>query len=287
LTPGQLASLDTACDALAAPYRGEGFGLPILEGVACGLAPIVPRGGPSDDFVTDDTGYRLQAEEVETEHDWRLCGPPLELQVSVDELRTALRAAYSNREKTKAMGEAASRSIHEHFTWEKTISLMRKRIADLAAGVPLPSLVTKAKVHRPVVAACVRVNGDASQLPDCLAGLAPFIGQIVVVSNKQCDRTESIAKEYGARFFAGKRKENSGALPAEADWICWIAATDRLAESDLRRLDEVATERWVYPESHIMVTRDGVQITIRPPWIRTKDDGSCELPYLRREDLTT
>jgi glycosyltransferase involved in cell wall biosynthesis len=64
MSPGQLASLYTACECLVTPYRGEGSGLPILEGMACGLPPIVPRGGASDDFVTEDTGYLLPAREV-------------------------------------------------------------------------------------------------------------------------------------------------------------------------------------------------------------------------------
>ena len=72
MTEGLLASLYTACDCLVAPYRGEGFGLPILEAMACGLPAIVPRGGASDDFVTDATEYLLPADEVECQHAWRL-----------------------------------------------------------------------------------------------------------------------------------------------------------------------------------------------------------------------
>ena len=37
----ELAGLYTACDCLVHPYRGEGFGLPIAEAMACGLPVIV------------------------------------------------------------------------------------------------------------------------------------------------------------------------------------------------------------------------------------------------------
>src|SRR5262249_47399499 len=37
LSEGQMAGLYAACDCLVSPYRGEGFGLPIAEAMACGL----------------------------------------------------------------------------------------------------------------------------------------------------------------------------------------------------------------------------------------------------------
>ena len=41
LSEAELAGLYTACDCLVHPYRGEGFGLPIAEAMACGLPVIV------------------------------------------------------------------------------------------------------------------------------------------------------------------------------------------------------------------------------------------------------
>ena len=42
-------SLYRACDVLVHPYRGEGFAMPVLEAMACGLPVIVTNGGPTDD----------------------------------------------------------------------------------------------------------------------------------------------------------------------------------------------------------------------------------------------
>src|SRR2546428_731861 len=61
LSPDELPGLYTACDCLVHPYRGEGFGLPVLEAMACGLPVIVTGGGATDDFVTDEFAYRLSA----------------------------------------------------------------------------------------------------------------------------------------------------------------------------------------------------------------------------------
>src|SRR5262249_37628289 len=51
LTEEELARLYAAADALVHPYRGEGFGLPVLEAMACGLPVVVTAGGPTDEFV--------------------------------------------------------------------------------------------------------------------------------------------------------------------------------------------------------------------------------------------
>ncbi len=61
-----LASLYRRANALILPYRGEGFGLPVLEAMACGTPALVTGGGATDDFVTDRTGYRMPAERART-----------------------------------------------------------------------------------------------------------------------------------------------------------------------------------------------------------------------------
>ena len=48
--PGGARALYRACDVLVHPYRGEGFAMPVLEAMACGLPVIVTAGGPTDEF---------------------------------------------------------------------------------------------------------------------------------------------------------------------------------------------------------------------------------------------
>ena len=51
LSSEQMPGLYTACDCFVLPYRGEGFALPVLEAMACGLPVIVTAGGATDDFA--------------------------------------------------------------------------------------------------------------------------------------------------------------------------------------------------------------------------------------------
>ncbi len=51
LTTQRIAQLMQAADAYISPYRAEGFNLPALEAIACGLPLICTRGGSTEDFL--------------------------------------------------------------------------------------------------------------------------------------------------------------------------------------------------------------------------------------------
>ena len=56
-----MPSLYRTADVLVQPYRGEGFCLPALEALACGVPVIVTAGGSTDDFVSDACAWRIPA----------------------------------------------------------------------------------------------------------------------------------------------------------------------------------------------------------------------------------
>lgn len=130
--PSQLATLYAACHCLVAPYRGEGFGLPVLEAMACGLPAIVPAGGPTDDFVTDATGYRLPAREIAIPDKAGLCQTGLEFDVSLADLRSALRHAFENQNEVHERGQLASQEVRNNWTWDVAIRGMSERLWELA-----------------------------------------------------------------------------------------------------------------------------------------------------------
>jgi glycosyltransferase involved in cell wall biosynthesis len=57
----EMARLYQAADAYVSPYLAEGFNMPVLEAIACGLPVICTAGGSTDDFTTPDFALRIQS----------------------------------------------------------------------------------------------------------------------------------------------------------------------------------------------------------------------------------
>lgn len=123
LSESEVAQLYVACDCLVHPYRGEGFGLPVLEAMASGLPVVVTRGGACDDFTPDDCAYGIDAEyrslgrhvgEIELVRDGWLLEPS-----RVALVRT-LRQVVENPQEARAKGTWAARYARESWAWERT-----------------------------------------------------------------------------------------------------------------------------------------------------------------------
>ena len=68
LTGGELKALMAASDALVAPSRGEGFGLPIAEAMLSGLAVIATAHGGHMDFCTDENSWLVDYDSLAHAH---------------------------------------------------------------------------------------------------------------------------------------------------------------------------------------------------------------------------
>ncbi|MBN9517627.1 glycosyltransferase, partial [bacterium] len=114
LAEEDLPRLYAACDALVHPYRGEGFALPVLEAMACGLPVAVTAGGPTDEFVPPAAGWRIPARLAyfpdERVGDLPTAGRPWWLEPDPDALVGVLRAVAADAAGRAARGAAARRA---------------------------------------------------------------------------------------------------------------------------------------------------------------------------------
>jgi glycosyltransferase involved in cell wall biosynthesis len=139
LTATELAELYRTCDVLVHPYRGEGFAMPVLEAMACGLPVIATGGGPTDEFCPPDAGWRIDSRRVEFPDDrvdsLPTVGRPWVLEPDVGHLTALLREAATDADSRRIRGRAA-RAAAEALSWDSVAARYRDRIAALAAGLP-------------------------------------------------------------------------------------------------------------------------------------------------------
>ncbi len=62
LSFAEMASLYQAADVYVSPYLAEGFNMPVLEAIACGLPVICTKGGSTDDFTHPDFALAIDSQ---------------------------------------------------------------------------------------------------------------------------------------------------------------------------------------------------------------------------------
>jgi glycosyltransferase involved in cell wall biosynthesis/Tfp pilus assembly protein PilF len=131
-----MPGLYTACDCLVHPYRGEGFGFPVLEAMACGLPVILTGGGATDDFAGDEHAWRIPARR-------RLIGPEISgmklvrsgwvLEPDPIALAEKMKWITAHADEAREKGRAASDYVRREWTWQRAGQIAAHRLHDLSA----------------------------------------------------------------------------------------------------------------------------------------------------------
>lgn len=131
LTEEEMASLYRACDVFVSPYRGEGFCLPALEAMACGLPVIVTEGGATDDFVDNSFAWRISAKDKLLENNNPLHATINEsyyLEPDDEALIYFFTDILNNPNVIKYYGYIATYKARKFWTWERATLKMYNRL---------------------------------------------------------------------------------------------------------------------------------------------------------------
>ena len=115
----QLPALYRAADVLVTPYRGEGFCLPVLEAMACGVPAVHTAGGPTGEFSGPAEGWPVPSRRGSLPPETgqpELAGPGYVQELDLGDLIAALRAAAADPADRARRG-AAARARALDYDW--------------------------------------------------------------------------------------------------------------------------------------------------------------------------
>jgi glycosyltransferase involved in cell wall biosynthesis len=118
----ELAAFYSACQAFVSPFRGEGFGMKILDAAAVGLPLILPLfGGPrdyADQSLVEAVRYRraevgdcLETREIDWRERLRWAEP------DVDDLARAMRSVYDGYDAARGKALELSARVLQDWSW--------------------------------------------------------------------------------------------------------------------------------------------------------------------------
>ncbi|NTW02340.1 MAG: glycosyltransferase family 4 protein, partial [Oscillochloris sp.] len=133
--PGyQLGSLYRSADCFVTATRGEGWGMPILEAMACGLPTIATNWSAQTEFMRDDICYPVQVSRLipaiakcpyYAGYQWA--------DPDVEHLAHQMRFVYENQEQARAVGMCAANVVSREWTWKRAAEKILARLDAVGA----------------------------------------------------------------------------------------------------------------------------------------------------------
>jgi glycosyltransferase involved in cell wall biosynthesis len=133
----RIAGLYTSCQAFVSPTRAEGWGLPIIEAMACGLPAIVTGYSGQTAFMGPHAypiDYRLVPVDVPffaaADGDFGLWAEP-----DIGHMRRLMREVYENPEAARKRGLAGGEWVRSRFSWDQAARIAAETIASTGTGL--------------------------------------------------------------------------------------------------------------------------------------------------------
>jgi hypothetical protein len=125
----QMGSLYRSADCFVLPTRGEGWGMPVIEAMACGLPVIATDWSAHRDFMTEDVAYPLQVAQLIPAkakcpyyEGFRWADP------DEDHLIHLMRYVVEHQDEAKVKGALASKKVLGAWTWRHAAQQIKTRL---------------------------------------------------------------------------------------------------------------------------------------------------------------
>lgn len=143
LTTDEMWASYTQANAIVSSHRGEGWGLPLFEGMGMGLPAIATGWGGNMDFMSDTNSYPVAY----------AIGPDdsgaIRAAVHVADLRRKMRHVFENQEEARARGMKARAELLARFTPEATAAKIERVVRSVMGGVTTAKTSNATTRHHP------------------------------------------------------------------------------------------------------------------------------------------
>jgi GT2 family glycosyltransferase len=125
----QLGCLYRSADCLVLASRGEGWGMPALEAMACGRPVIATKWSALTEFLDESVAYPLQVDRLVPARGkcpyyqgFRWAEP------SYDHLRVLMRHVFEHPQEARDRGMRAAQAAHARWTWDQAAARILDRL---------------------------------------------------------------------------------------------------------------------------------------------------------------
>ncbi len=121
-TSAGMASLYRSADIFVLLTRAEGWGLPVIEALACGTPAIATDYGPISDYLSDEYSFPVKPlgfEEINDPASYPLGGEHGRWAVpDLEKVSKIFQAVAGRKNVVKKMGSLAEKTIHNRWSWK-------------------------------------------------------------------------------------------------------------------------------------------------------------------------